>query len=1048
MRNGTFIIPSTGERSRRQFTLRTSSGLSPNSPSVPTASFPDTTRERIQHGVDIAKHNAQSIWQWLQSDDGHGVLKCTFAYLLGSIATFWSPLSDFLGHRDGKHIVATLTVYFHPARTAGSMIEAALIAMVAVLYANVVCMLSMAVSIASRKKFGSAVPAHFLVLVVFIGGGLGFIGWVKQRLNQPLVNVAATLASIAIISVVTKEESVQDGYFSGEKVVQMVKMLLVGISFSTAVNLLVWQVSARVVLRKAVVKASVALSDRLAFITKGFLNGSEDEVTSPEYAEASKQYSVAYGTMTKTLREAKLEHYFFGHERIYALDKRLVKSIDAVQQAIGGLRSALNTQFTLLREGVSSDSQAAEERLAAQQGQLSPMTKVRQGSFIQAELQPLPVIEEVAGESRAGSIVESPSEPAPLFRAPSDIFAMFMQLLGPSMKSLAYTLSELLRTSPFGTDVQTQILETDQLRASLQEALGLYNEARRNALEELYRNIEMGRTRSEAIQADIEEVAAACGHFSFSLQAVAEEMDVYLDAVEDLKHWTEAHKRSWTWLMFWKRWSDKRRQSETAIDDVECDNLVERRSTGIRRSALPRGIPRSMIQRRDTFSWDASPQAMSFKRSMSQIVLSIMRFFSREDVLFGVKVGIGAILWGMFAFIPDTRPVYQAWRGEWGLLSYMIVVGMTTGASNTTGTARFIGTIVGGTLSCVSWTLSGGNAYALALFGWFMALGNFYLILVVRNAPLGRISLLTYNVIVLYAYSLSQSVDDDDDDEGGRTPLIFDITYHRMVSVTLGIVWGILVCRLLWPISGRTKFREGLAVLYLQLGLIWKRGPLTVLMQTNNTFDYLQEGEQAALQRYGKPSLSSLIILLLTVISTAFKLETLRESAASEFELRGPFPSEAYGRIMHSTKHILDGFYAMRLLTQRRISLSAGERHLFEATAAERLLLCERISHVFQVLASCLMLEYPLTDAIPTIEGNKDRLLGKIYKFRQTHMADGHEEQDQQEEQATVVAEESDYALLYAYILVTAQVAAELKLVRTEIEGLYGVLNTHDLLLE
>jgi hypothetical protein len=73
-----------------------------------------------------------------------------------------------------------------------------------------------------------------------------------------------------------------------------------------------------------------------------------------------------------------------------------------------------------------------------------------------------------------------------------------------------------------------------------------------------------------------------------------------------------------------------------------------------------------------------------------------------------------------------------------------------------------------------------------------------------------------------------------------------------VLAVTLGIMWGMIVCRLLWPISGRGKFREGLAVLYLQLGLIWKRGPLLTLLESNSTVDYMREGEQAALQRYGR----------------------------------------------------------------------------------------------------------------------------------------------------------------------------------------------------
>jgi hypothetical protein len=143
------------------------------------------------------------------------------------------------------------------------------------------------------------------------------------------------------------------------------------------------------------------------------------------------------------------------------------------------------------------------------------------------------------------------------------------------------------------------------------------------------------------------------------------------------------------------------------------------------------------------------------------------------------------------------------------------------------------------------------NPWLLELYTAIVALGNFYIILVLKKAPLGRISLLAYNVIVLYAYSLSQDVDDDDDDEGGIDPLIFEITYHRVLAVTLGILWGILFCRLLWPISGRRKFREGLSVLYLQLGLIWKRGPLASISKNKNVLDFMQEGEQIALRRYG-----------------------------------------------------------------------------------------------------------------------------------------------------------------------------------------------------
>ncbi|KAG9252002.1 60S ribosomal protein L19 [Emericellopsis atlantica] len=1018
-RNGTFIIPATGERSRRQFTLRTTSSISAGDGASDTLSTAETVGGKIKSVAKRAKDKTIGLWYWFQSDEGHAVLKCTFAYLLGSGGTFFPPLSNFLGHRDGKHVSATITVYFHPARSVGSMIEAVFIGIIAILYAELIGFISMEVVIWGKEAFDIVQPAHVMVLLLCVGGGLGFVGWVKQRLNQPLVNVGSSLTSIAIITIITKEEAIQGGYVSGEKPLQILKLLLLGVASTVVVNLLVWRVSARRVLRQCMIKAAAAQADRLSFITRGFLNGTEEEMDSPEYAKMSANYNKAYTQMTKMLREAKNEHYFVGTEKLYKLDRSLAKCIETVAQSIGGLRSALAAQFMLLKEVPGADPK-----------DLSTLKRSKSFHMDEATEQ-LSVINESDEDAESAHMYRSEPtfDSTPLFRAPSDIFAHFINLLGPSMKSLAYTLSEILRESPFGEDPKNEITVNDQLRESLKDAVALYHEARGNALHELYRSIEMGRVRSEKIQADIEEVAAACGHFSFSLQAVAEEMDSYLDVLENLKFETEHKKRSWKFLRFWERWNKASSHSDPlGLEEADREQLLPKAGVSrLRRSAIPKGIPDEMVARRDTFSWEAAPNTSIWLRKVSQVMLRTARWFTREDVLFGIKVGIGAILWAMFAFIPATRPIYETWRGEWGLLSYMIVNGMTTGAANTTGLSRFYGTLIGGICAIVAWLVGMENPFLLAFCGWLVALYNFYLI-AIKNAPLGRMSLLAYNVIVLYAYSISQRVDDDDDDEGGTSPLIFDITYHRVIAVTLGIVWGILVCRILWPISARKKFREGMSVLYLQMGLIWKRGPLGVHLDSESTLDYMREGEQAALQRY------------------AFKLESLRNSAQHEFELRGPFPHAAYGRIMRSTKHILDGFYAMRLLTQKRASLSEGERALLEFTAEDRVQLCQRICHVFQVLASCIMLEYPLTDAIPTVDRNKDRLLGRIHQFRKDHMIA--QAGDEGGMSALVIAEEKDYALLYAYLLVTSQVAEELKKVRMEIERLFGVLHEESLLLE
>ncbi|KXH54452.1 ribosomal protein L19 [Colletotrichum salicis] len=1074
LRNGTFIVPGTGERSRRQFSLRGSSIEIP--PPEINGYRSLLAAESTGESLNVVKHNIKTsalhFWDWLMSPAGKGVLKCTLAYLLASMATFLSPISAFLGKPDGKHVVATLTVYFHASRTWGSMVEAVAIATIAVLYAEIISCLAMAFSVVVGGQLGLIPLSHVLILTFCIGGGMGFIGWVKQRLNNPLVNVGCTLSSIAIIAVVTREEAIHEGHFSEAKIVQVLKMLAIGITITATVNFFVWRVSARALLRSSMNSAAVSLADMLSMITRGFLNGSENEIMSGDFGQVARLYKTTYGKMTKNLRESKLEHWVLGWEKIYNLEKNLVKSLESLSQAIGGLRSAANTQFALLKE-MPQDPMG---------GQLSPGSTVFSPTLSRAMSQylkgardrfaTLASIEEddeydddLDSHSSPEATPDGPPAPLPTFRSPSEIFELFIALLGPSMKSLAYTLSEILREQAFAKGADSKITVNPHFKHSLQDAMALYSSARTHALQELYTSIELGRARSEKIQADIEEVAAACGHFSFSLQHVAEDIDAYLTALEELKYNREMGSRSWNWLKVWKYFSSPAQPKESDPSNLDTERLLhqpmeppEQPVRAIRKSALPRGIPDTMIKRRDTFSWDAAPNASMIMRFFSQQLLKGLRVLARDDIRFGVKVGFGAMLWAACAFIPATRPTYQHWRGEWGLLSFMIVASMTVGAANTTGTARFIGTIAGATFSLTAWAISQGNGVVLAFLGWMVSFFSFYMMLVKNNAPFGRITLLAWNVTVLYAYSLSQKVDDDDDDEGGSNPLMFEIVYHRFVAVSLGILWGIFVCRAIWPISGRKKFKEGLSVLYLQLGLIWKRGPLAILLRSDNTRSYMKAGEEQALQRY------------------AFKLEALRNSAKSEFELRGPFPDAAYGRIMQSTSKILDGFHAMRLVTSRRGQLSAGERALLEYTAPERAQLCDRICHVFQVLASSLMLEYPLTDAIPSVVGNKDRLLGKIYQFRKEHQPpspivgnDFEEQQQRQEENGNgngnagnnnnnnsnnqitkngVVLEEKDFALLYAYTLVTAQVAQELEYVQREIENLFGVLNTEALLLQ
>lgn len=78
------------------------------------------------------------------------------------------------------------------------------------------------------------------------------------------------------------------------------------------------------------------------------------------------------------------------------------------------------------------------------------------------------------------------------------------------------------------------------------------------------------------------------------------------------------------------------------------------------------------------------------------------------------------------------------------------------------------------------------------------------------------------------------------------------------------------------------------------------------------------------------------------------RLENLRSAAASEVDLRGPFPEGAYSRILKSTGAMLDAFHAMNIMIMKNPRATKGEAEMLRYTTNERAQLSARISHLFQ----------------------------------------------------------------------------------------------------
>jgi hypothetical protein len=951
------------------------------------------------------------------SETGLGVLKCSFAYVLGSLATFVPPISSLLGQQDGKHMVATITVYFPPARSIGSMLEALVCAFTAFLYAAFICVTSMAVSVFFSDTLNLMPLGHAIVLVVFIGGGLGFVGWIKQKLGDPLVNVACSLTCLAIITVLTKEGAVQAGDFSFSKIWQVLKMVVMGVVATMAVSFLIFPISARSKLRKDMVDVTDSLADMLAIITSSFLSGIEEELGQARFLDATERHKKSYSTLGKNLREAKYENYVLGAERRYSIDAKLVHCVQRITQSIGGLRSAAAMQFTVVKEPAPrSRGERSSRDLDSYGSTLSMPLNFRSPSrTLSSELNAstLPAIDEVPDEDHHDDAnMGAGDSTGSHLKTPAEIFSLFIAHLGPCMHSMAFTLKEILDELPYGPAPKYDIKVNPKFSTSLRRALELYTSARDQALKVVYNQKDMGLTRPIEVQADWEEAAASCGHFSFCLLEVAEQVTEYLRILDELQLEVEeqpAGSRSWNWLKFWK--SSRDRSQDSGIDP-DLAALVDHADNLDLEINLPKPKEGSTSDSVSS-AYEKSPKKTKFFHH----IWTKLSVFRRDDTKFAIKVGIGAALFALPSYINRTRPIYAHWRGEWGLVSYMLVCSMTIGASNTTGYSRFLGTFMGAVCAIAAWKAADDNPYVLALLGWIMAYWTAYIIVARGKGPMGRYIMLTYNLSALYAYSLSVKDEQNDEDEGGTRPLIMEITLHRVVAVLSGSIWGLIITRAVWPISARQKLKDGLSLIWLRMGLIWKRDPLAMFIDGEHPKYYMNLREEFELQKF---------------LST---LEKMRESAKSEFELRGPFQDKVYGRILKSTGRMLDAFHAMNVVILKDLVGKKGELELLKATARERAQLCSRISHLFSVLASSMKLEYPLNDALPNTDHTRDRLLVRIFAYRK-------------DEAAANGTTDEDFGLLYAYALVTGQLSQEIKEVLREVENLFGVLDEELLKLQ
>lgn len=413
-----------------------------------------------------------------------------------------------------------------------------------------------------------------------------------------------------------------------------------------------------------------------------------------------------------------------------------------------------------------------------------------------------------------------------------------------------------------------------------------------------------------------------------------------------------------------------------------------------------------------------SPTRKATTLGLGPKLWKFLRILRNLDVRHGIRVCLGATVLCIPAFIPEYRSLFQKWHGEWALITFMIILARNLGAMTHNIPLRLIGTSIGALIGVVAYELFDTDPLPLFIVGFFVSLGCYRRILSKVNPVFGRFILLSYNLVCLYNFSMV--VDNPDDTYYDGTDPIYDIAFHRVVSVIVGILWAVFVTVTIWPHSARQALRADLCIQWMRIGMVWKSDPLglvPVKFLSNDTpvFRFRGISPEHELQEM------------------MLELDVLLANSPNEFRLRGKFDAEPYKKLLESTQVILDAFHSISAMIDEEPLVTPREQDFVNITTTERLELCHLLFLQFYTASASVRLGFPVPEYLPGPDHPLSRLADKIGARRL--------EEGAPKPSRSLSEENYDFVLFYSYITVVMTVSAELKRIHESLREIFGSLD-------
>ncbi|KAK6503651.1 hypothetical protein TWF481_008656 [Arthrobotrys musiformis] len=174
---------------------------------------------------------------------------------------------------------------------------------------------------------------------------------------------------------------------------------------------------------------------------------------------------------------------------------------------------------------------------------------------------------------------------------------------------------------------------------------------------------------------------------------------------------------------------------------------------------------------------------------------------------YALKLTIGAMLLGWPAFVPRFSMFFYNYRGLWVIIIYILVFENSVGTSVQIFAYRTVGTILGSLWGYAAWSAGKGNPYVIAVMLYFGFLVAFYIQLNTRYVKAGMV--LAISMVVVSVGTVIDYI------PGTVRGTALENFLKRAIAMIIGGSGAVIVQTIIFPVKARVKLVEtvGLAVL-------------------------------------------------------------------------------------------------------------------------------------------------------------------------------------------------------------------------------------------